>query len=261
MRQEVRDTVNCIFILIFFLFLFIGLPIVAYFRGYDRTIEVDKDTYVSEYNPNVNYGSEDYLRAGEYGPGKVHAYYHFNITSHSYEWDEAWIYVKFDYGTNLTDIGVNLTSNNWDELTITWNNRPESITYKGHILCDGFNFRIPVDLDQFTDDGVSVCLFGRQEGEGEYIQGYSKEGASDNDEIAWIKLSYIGWDPVVFEMFLRILIVFLGIIGIIIITIVLAIRSNRKYKKNNLPRNVVWNKPVHNAAQFAVKKVSEEGFL
>ncbi|MFW9930375.1 MAG: DNRLRE domain-containing protein [Candidatus Thorarchaeota archaeon] len=255
MRYKVKEIFQWIFLIIFVLFLVIGFPVIAYYKGYNRTIQVDKDAYISEYNPDVNYGSDNYLRAGEYYFGKVHAYYHFNISSHSYNWEEAWIYVIFDYGTNFTDIGVNFTSNNWDEKAITWNNRPDSISYIGHILCDGFGFRIPVDLDQFVDDGVSVCLYGRQEGQGEYIQGYSKEGASDNDQIAWIQLSYIGWDPVSFEILLRIIIIFFSIMALIIVAIYLGVRGNRKHKAKNLPKRVVWNKPVNNAAKFAPKKV------
>ena len=144
-------------------------------------------------------------------------------------------------------------------MTITWNNKPDSISYMGHILCDGFDFRIPIDLDQFTDDGISVCLYGRQEGEGEYIEGYSKEGACDNDQIAWIKLSYIGYDPSVFGdelgLIFRVLFLIFGIMGLIILASILAKRGNRKYEAYNLPKKIVWNKPVHNAAKFAPKKV------
>jgi len=200
MRRKVKNIITAIFFLIFSLLLIIGLPVLAYFSGYDRTIHVNKDTYISEYYQDVNYGSDNFLRVGKYGSGKVHTYFQFNISSHSYKWREAWIYVKFDYGTNLIDIGVNLTHNNWDEMTITWNNKPESISYKGHILCDGFEFRIPIDLDEIIDDGISVCLYGKQEGEEGYIQGYSKEGASHNEQIAWVELSYIGYDPIVLGM-------------------------------------------------------------
>ena len=259
MRQKSKDRFQCTSFLIFFFVLIIGFPIFAYFSGYNHIIEVDKDAYVSEYNPDVNYGSDDYLRAGEYGLGKVYAYYHFNISSHSYDWNEAWIYVKFDYGTNLTDIGANLTGNNWDEMTITWNNKPDSIFYMGHILCDGFDFRIPVNLDQFTDDGISVYLYGKQEGKGEYIQGYSKEGASDNDQIAWIKLSYTGYDPGVFwdilGLIYRVLILIFGIIALIIVASIFAKRANHKYKGNNLPKKVVWNKPIHDVVKLAAKQL------
>ena len=255
MREEVKSVFQCVGFLLFVLLLVIGFPVIAYIKGYDRTIQVDKDAYVSEYNPDVNYGSESYLRVGEYELGKVNTYYHFNISSHSYEWKEVWIYVKFNYGTNLTDIGVNLTRNNWDEMTISWNNRPESITYMGHILCDGFDFRIPVDLDQFTDDGVSICLYGKQEGGGEYIQGYSKEGASNSDQIAWIKLYYIGYDPIVLGIILRVVISVLCIIGMIIIAIFLVIGRKHKQKAKHSPKNLVWNKPVQDAVKLAPKKI------
>ena len=231
MRTKVKDNITAIFFLICFLFLIIGLPVLAYFKGYERTIHLNKDTYISEYYPDVNYGSDNYLRVGKYGPGNVHTYYHFNISSHSYKWKEAWIYVKFDYGTNLIDIGVNLTHNNWDEMTITWNNKPESISYKGHILCDGFDFRIPIDLDQIIDDGISVCLYGKQEGEEGYIQGYSKEGASHNKQIAWIELSYIGYDPIVLGVIVRVGLLILGIIGLIILTSILIIFLANRVKK------------------------------
>ncbi|MFX1346982.1 MAG: DNRLRE domain-containing protein [Promethearchaeota archaeon] len=231
MRKNVEKKITVIFLLIFSLFLIIGLPVLAYYDGYERTIHTNKDTYISEYYPDENYGSDNYLRVGKYGPGKVYTYYHFNISSHSNKWREAWIYVKFDYGTNKIDIGVNLTHNNWDEMTITWNNKPESIAYKGHILCDGFDFRIPIDLDQVIDDGISVCLYGKQEGEEGYIRGYSKEGASHNEQIAWIELSYIGYDPIVLGMFVKVGLLILGIIGLFILTSILIIIVAKNVKK------------------------------
>ena len=243
-RQKAKDRCTAILFLILFLSLVIFPTVLAFIKGYERVVRVDKDAYILEATPDANYGSEEYLRIGKYDSGKIHTYYHFDVSSLSSEWEEAWIYVLFDYGTNLIDIGVNLTLNNWDEMTITWNNRPEPTTYKGHILCDGFDFRIPVDLDQILDGGISICLYGKQSGEEGYIQGYSKEGASYRGQIARIELSYPGFDPIIFWGIMRALILIGGIIGLIVLAGFLAKHSNpirvkRKHKPQLSRANLV----------------------
>jgi hypothetical protein len=243
MSEKVKDYAQCIGFLVLFLFIIIGIPVLAFIRGYDRTIQVDKDAYISEYHPDANFGPENVLRVGRDNYGEIRSFYHFNISSVSRDWREAWIYVKFDYGTSLIDIGVYFTLNNWDEMTITWNNRPHPTVYKGHILCDGFEFRIPVNLDEIIDGGVSVCLCCMQLGEEGYIQGYSKEGASYNGQIAEIELTYTGFEPVVFWLSMRILILIFGIIGLIVLAVILAkhskpIRVKRKRKPNNFPQDL-----------------------
>ena len=248
MSQKVKDYIQCIGFLAFFLLIIIGFPVIAFIRGYEHTIYANKDSYVLESTPNANYGSEDYLRIGKFDDGRARTYYHFNISSHSMEWREAWIYVKFDLGTNLIDVGCYLTNNNWDEMAITWNTQPEPTAYKGHILCDGFDFRIPIDLDEIVDGGVSICLCEMRAEEEGYIQGYSKEGTSYKGQAARIELTYTGYDPIVFWTCMRILIFIAGLIGLITLGIIfgrhskpIRIKHKRKHKQIPLPPNFKWD--------------------
>ena len=261
MREKVKDYAQCIGFLSFFLLIIIGFPVLAFINGYDRTIHVDKDAYVSDYTPDVNYGSEDFLRIGRDNYGKVRTYYHFNISSQSSGWREAWIYVKFDFGTNFIDVGVYLTRNNWDETAITWNNQPQPTEYKGHILCDGFEFRIPIDLDEIIDGGVSVCLCEMQEVDEGYLQAYSKESNSYYNQIAEIELSYTGFDPIVFWTIIRVLILIFGIIGLIIFAAILAARlskprrAKREQKQKELIQNLTQNNLLQDNANHIANNI------
>ena len=261
MREKVKDYAQCIGFLSFFLLIIIGFPVLAFINGYDRTIHVDKDAYVSDYTPDVNYGSEDFLRIGRDNYGKVRIYYHFNISSQSSGWREAWIYVKFDFGTNFIDVGVYLTRNNWDETAITWNNQPQPTEYKGHILCDGFEFRIPIDLDEIIDGGVSVCLCEMQEVDEGYLQAYSKESNSYYNQIAEIELSYTGFDPIVFWTIIRVLILIFGIIGLIIFAAILAARlskprrAKREQKQKELIQNLTQNNLLQDNANHIANNI------
>ncbi|TFG12358.1 MAG: DNRLRE domain-containing protein [Promethearchaeota archaeon] len=246
MTQKLKNRVVEISFLLFLFFIIILIIVMPYFTGYQRVINVAKDSYVSEHTPNANHGSEQYLLVGKYGDGTVYTYYYFNISSHSSEWKKAWIHVIYYYGTNLIDIGVNHTYNNWEETTITWHNRPESIKYKGHILCDGFDFRIPVDLDEIIDGGLSICLYGKQEGEEGYIQGYSKEGASYDSQMAWIELTYAGYDPDTSWIVMGVLILVVSIIGLIVLALLISrhskpIRVKPKHKHITLPPDFNWD--------------------
>ena len=80
------------------------------------------DAWVTDYHPNSNYGSEDQLRVGG-SPVKV-IYLRFNVTGVYGAVESARL--KFRV-TNQSPHSGNLyalTDNNWDEDTITYDNRP-----------------------------------------------------------------------------------------------------------------------------------------
>ncbi len=238
MRNRIKNRVKIITVIGLIIFGFTAILIVAHFLGYEQKIKVEKDTYVSEYFPNKNYGTDDYLRVGNYDFGKVQTFYHFNISSLPDGWTEVEIIVNFDYGSNIVDVAANLTYESWDEMTITWNNKPNKSVYRGHILCDGFDFRIPLRTDQIVNDGVSVCLYGRGGEDDGYIQGSSKESASRSADIAWIELSYEGIDPAVLTTLSIvgiIIAIILGTFGIIILIVVIRLEPDKmlKKRKNN----------------------------
>jgi len=198
--------------------------------GYTKNIRVDKDASVYEYSPDTNYGNDTRLRVGNYHSGEARAYYHFNVSSLPKGWSEATIVVYFDYASSMVHVGANLTYDSWDEMTITWNNKPSGGRYRGHIYCDGFDFNIPLKPENFTNGEVTVCLYGKGGESDGFIQGDSKEGASSKGEVPVIKLTY---DDKIEPIFIVILIIVLVTIGLVT---GLAILVARKLKKKSITR-------------------------
>jgi Ras-related protein Rab-2A len=162
---------------------------------YYRTLNVKQDAYVYEYHPNTNYGQENQIFVGNYEFGKTEAFYHFDISDLSNGWKEAKLVVKFSFASYPVNVGACIISDNWDEMSITWNNKPNKTRQYGHILCDGFDFNIPVKLKHFTNNKITICLYGIGGGSDGYLLGNSKEGASSDDDLPHVYLEYKGIDP------------------------------------------------------------------
>lgn len=215
----------CIFT-IFFL-LISSFSQIAY--GYTKNIRVDKDASVYEYSPDNNYGNDTRLRVGNYHSREARAYYHFNVSSLPKGWSEATIVVYFDYASSMVHVGANLTYDSWDEMTITWNNKPSGGRYRGHIYCDGFDFNIPLKPENFTNDEVTVCLYGKGGESDGFIQGDSKEGASSKDEVPFIKLTY---DDKI-EPIIIIIVIVTGVVMVVLFSY-LTIRKISKERKKKI---------------------------
>lgn len=197
--------------------------------GHNRTIKVIEDTYVSEQFPNTNYGSDDYLRVGNFeNYGKLQAFYYFDVSSLPDGWLRAQIFARFDYGSDFVDVGVNVTYDSWDEMSLTWNNKPTISDYQGHILCDGFDFRIPLQEEHIVDGTIGVFLYRLGGAIDGHIQASSKEGASSSSDIAWIELHYIGIDPIIING-LRIAGIAIGIC--VVMTLVAANPKKKRIKR------------------------------
>ena len=238
MRDRIKKRIKTISIIGLIIFAATSLLLAAHLAGHERLINVEKDSYVYDYHPDNNYGTNEYLRVGNYQYGKFQTFYFFNISSLPDGWSEGKIHVKFDYGSEMVDIGANLTFESWDEMTITWNNKPKASVYRGHILCDGFDFWIPLERDHIINEGVGVCLYAKGGEADGHIRGNSREGASSNNDIAWIELWYVGIDPSIISTTLMVL----GIVAIVSCTIIGAIvvsvklfPVNQKHKKKIFP--------------------------
>jgi len=258
MRDRTKSRIKIITVIVSIILGVTALLVVAaHFRGYELSIKVEKDAYVFENNPSKNYGADDYLRVGNYYAGKAQALYYFNISSLPNGWTEAKITVNFDYGSNIVDVGANLTYDSWDEMAITWNNKPNKGIYRGHILCDGFDFYISLKPDQIINEGVGICLYGKGGEDDGYIQGYSKEGALSNNDIAWIELSYEGIDPTILEALSIagiIICIILGTIGVIVLIVFIRLKPDKSIKKHKKPmkKNAFGADWIH--ANIGVKK-------
>ena len=232
MRDRIKSRLKVIGILVFIIFSITMISIAAHLRGYELSLKVEKDSYISEVFPDNNYGADDYLRVGNYNFGKVQAFYYFNISSLPDGWTEAKIMVNFDYGSDMVDVGANLTYESWDEMTITWNNKPSESVYRGHILCDGFNTWMSLRPDQIINGGVGVFLYGRGGEEDGYIQGTSKERASSSSERAWIELSYVGINPIILTGLGIAVLVICFLIGAVVVSV-------KMFKPDQKPKKVV----------------------
>ncbi|MFX0043964.1 MAG: DNRLRE domain-containing protein [Candidatus Hodarchaeota archaeon] len=207
--------ISVIAVIVFFIWA-ISLRQIVY--GYILNINVDKDAYVYEFDPDQNYGADEHLFVGNYHLGRTESYYHFDVSSLPNGWTEAIIVVYFDYGIGTVNVGANITHDTWDEMTITWNNKPQQGKYRGYIINDGFDFSIPLKPENFTNEEVTICLYGRGGINDGYIQGNSREGGSD----PFIRLSYDQLDPIVLNSI---------IVGTIMIVIVIAIFIYLELKK------------------------------
>lgn len=224
--QKIKVRKYMVFWVSFLIFLIINPLGITYFQGYTRRYPVDRDTYVSEQNPDTNYGAAGVLRIGAFGgsyPFYNHCIYlHFTISSNN--WREAKISVNFYYGSTYVDIGVGLISNNWDEMNITWNERPLPTVYKGHLFYDGSSDIFHINSDQIIDGELSICLYPIWVDWGGRVEGHSREGASNSDQIPYIEVNYIGHDPTDFGMVLKTIVIILGVIGLAVLALYVAIR-------------------------------------
>lgn len=190
------------------------------FGKYTRIIKVDEDAYVYEFKPDTNYGKDENITVGNYHDGKTEAYYHFDLSSLPDGWTKADAQVEFNYGSDIVNVGCNLTYESWDETTITWDNKPNNSVYYAYILCDGFGFRIPLNPEHVINGEVTLCLFGRGGEDDGFIQGNSREGAPHENVPPNIWIHYEGLDP----FFLTGAIVAYFVIGVII-TLYLVLRN------------------------------------
>lgn len=228
MSQKIKARNYIVFWVSFLLFLIIAPLVITYFQGYKRTYRTDKDAYVYENNPDVNYGTRNYLRVGTSNGGDLEIYLHFTISSDYWRepWRETWIYVDFYTGSTYVDIGISLTSNTWDEMNITWNNRPELTVYKGHLFYDGSSNGFRINSYQIINGEVSVCLYPIWVDGGGYIEGHSEEGASNSDKIAYMEITYMGYDLTNLGIVLRTSIIILGVLGLAVLAFYVAVRLN-----------------------------------
>ena len=197
MNSKNKTRLGLIFTVLFIILFVFVISIRQMEYGYIRDKKVRKDAYVYESNPDTNYGNNNFIRVGNLNSGRAEAYYCFDVSSLPNGWTEAIIIVNFNFASSLVDVGVNLTYERWDETAITWNNKPDHKSYRGHILNDGFSFNIPLKPANLTKNEVTISLYGKRGVTDGYIQGPSREGASDEHEVPFIRVTYPQIDPIV----------------------------------------------------------------
>ena len=214
-----------VLLILSWIFIIIAL-IPSCYGEYTRSIDCDRDSWVNDYYPISNYGGTDYVYVGNYILGRTQAYYHFDISGVDGGWIDMDIYLDFYYASKTVNVGVGITSNNWSELTITWNNQPGNGTYYGHILNTGNPFSIPVDENDFTNGEITLTLYGRGGDSDGFLGGTTREGAWGNFDTPRVRFTYEGLDPIIIMWVLIAVITISSIVGL---TVFLLRRHKKKF--------------------------------
>jgi len=154
-------------------------------------IPPEADSMVQSYYPNQNYGSATYWGAGQsQAPNYVRSYLRFPLTGiplgKTINYARLYFYVYSIWGTPVvivyTDIHF-VSVDTWEELTITWNNKPAlstkliSMTPISTTGWKNYDITSQVRTEYAGDGKISLCLKDyREDGavwEGWYA--YSKE--------------------------------------------------------------------------------------
>jgi hypothetical protein len=85
------------------------------------------DAYVSQANPNTNYGVSTALFARNYSPSSLVSLIRFDIENPA-EIKTARLFLYYSSGT-VANVDLYETARGWDETGITWNNAPASEGY------------------------------------------------------------------------------------------------------------------------------------
>jgi len=209
---------------------------------YYRSLNVNQDAYVYEYHPNTNYGQENQIFVGNYEFGKTEAFYHFDISGLSDGWKEAKLVVKFSFASYPVNVGACIIFDNWDEMSITWNNKPNKTRLYGRILCDGFDFNVPVKPKHFTNNEITICLYGIGGGSDGYLLGNSKEGASTDDDIPLVSLEYKGINP---NFYIGYIIAYVVIFAVTVLYLKYAGRFSYPRTHTRTPIPIEWLREHH----------------
>jgi len=138
-----------------------------------------KDSYVHSNNPTSNYGGKDWLIFGFYFTLYLtEAYIEFDVTSPPSGWTNAEIEINMYSISETTQMTVSLITESWDELTITWMNKPvhgQEITKL--TVAAGQVYTIDVTSLIFGRDSLSICINATSLPTG-YVQATSREGDS-----------------------------------------------------------------------------------
>ncbi len=143
---------------------------------------VSQDAYVWSGNPDFCYGHNTGLIVGNYTANWTETYILFSLANRPAQWLNAVLYLgTTEWPTNLTGY-LQETSTSWSEDTITWNNRPNLLTYTEPVNITYPNLR--VNLTTFlrrydTASGltnVSFVLNSTPVADGNYSAFWSRDG-------------------------------------------------------------------------------------
>ncbi|MHA1896413.1 MAG: CBM96 family carbohydrate-binding protein, partial [Promethearchaeota archaeon] len=127
---------------------------------YNYNIEyATKDSFISSYEPDTNFGGQDYLKLKkDWLFEDAWVYISFNIGNmpESYEYKNVYLY--FSWVDKTITVEIWEASNNWDEYSITWNNKPNLISQIASYVIPKSG-KYGLRLDNLTITGpFTLCL-------------------------------------------------------------------------------------------------------
>ena len=208
-----KKKIQILFILSWIFILIALIP--SYHGEYTRSIYCDRDSYVCSFYPDWTFFSYR-IYVGNTDDGRNQAYYHFDISRYlnfDIGWIDMDIFLDFSFASKPVDLGVGITSNNWSEFNITWNDQPGDVTFIGSYLNDGTPITIPVDENDFTNGEITLILYGRGGDSDGYLVGSSREAHSDFYKPR-VSFTFEGLDPVIILWILIAVITISSIVGL-----------------------------------------------
>ncbi|MGQ4874818.1 MAG: DUF7594 domain-containing protein [Promethearchaeia archaeon] len=169
------------------------LPYISPAKGTTTTLTkstiADKDSYVSSGYPTTNYGGKDWFITGYYITDFCEAYFHFSFDDKPDNWKKAEISLDFYSISETFEISVVLITENWDELSITWMNKPKHAEIIQNITVAEEKI-YKIDISDYIEgrSDISICINASNVFQTGHIQGSSREGYfSDEDapQLIW----------------------------------------------------------------------------
>ncbi len=135
--------------------------------GSTKTFNPDNDAYVDQENPDINYGTSSKLIMDNLGNRK-YSYLKFDISTIPSEKivtsANLYLWCHAREGGGYTRIyAYSVENDDWNETTITWNNRPDAVTFLSEYSGDvrawwNWDVKAFVEKEYDGDKTVSLCL-------------------------------------------------------------------------------------------------------
>ena len=178
--KKMKNKKIVILLSLFFIFGFIFkiTPIRAISTDQTISTVAEKDSYVESGGATSNYGGKNWLIFGDRILGWNEAYLYFNFSNKPTGWTKAEVSIDMYSISETFNVTASLITNSWDELTITWLNKPvhgEVITT--FTVAEGNIYKIDVTDYIAGRDYISICLNASDYLQGGYVQARSREGS------------------------------------------------------------------------------------
>jgi len=151
------------------------------------------DAYIEKENPNTNFGSALSLRVGdEPSHGTDRSYLKFDLSSLNGKTISSAKLSIFATPSEGTAKLYSVSNNNWNEETLTWNNKPtESNFIESKIVSNSGRYEFNV-LSYIQTSQNSFAII--EDGENDLIMFASKEYNDDNVNSPYVEVVYDGAD-------------------------------------------------------------------